>query len=77
MIEAYVLCEAAVGKVKEALEQIKNIAQVECASAVVGPYDIIAYVESEDIKTLADVVIAQIHRVDGIKKTTTAIVVEL
>jgi DNA-binding Lrp family transcriptional regulator len=76
-MEAYILIEVAPGKVKSSLSEVKKIAGVECAQAVVGPYDIIAYVKAEDMKELGELVVSKIHGVEGVEKTMTCIGVEL
>jgi DNA-binding Lrp family transcriptional regulator len=76
-MEAYILIEVAPGKVKSSLSKINEIAGVECAKAVVGPYDIIAYVKTKDMKELGELVVSRIHGVEGVERTMTCIGVEL
>jgi DNA-binding Lrp family transcriptional regulator len=73
---AYVLIEVVAGKVKEAVGAIEKIDGVECAQAVVGPFDIIAYVKAEDMRVLGELVVSKIHAVEGVQRTMTCIAVE-
>lgn len=74
-MEAYVLIECASGKAAEALKKIAKIKGVECAQAVTGPYDIIAYVEYKNEKELGNIVVKRIQSVKGVAKTTTCMAV--
>lgn len=76
-MEAYILIECAPNKVKQAVGAISKIKGVDCAQAVVGPYDIIAYVKTDNIKSLGELVVAKIQSVKGVNKTMTCIAVEL
>jgi DNA-binding Lrp family transcriptional regulator len=76
-MKAYILIEVQPGEVKSALDRIRGIEEVKSAQAVVGPFDIIASVEVENIKALGEVVVSKIHNVEGVNKTLTCIAVEL
>lgn len=73
-MEAYVLIECESGKAGSALKSISKAKGVECAQAVTGPYDIIAYVEYSNQKELGDIVIKKIQSTKGVKKTITCLV---
>lgn len=75
-MEAYILIEVAAGKVKDAVEKITKIDGVECAQAVVGPFDVIAYVKADDIKKLGELVVSKIHGIEGVQRTMTCIAVQ-
>ncbi len=77
MVHSYVLITVAIGKVQEVLEQIREMEAVKDADAVTGPYDVIAHVESDDLGELTKTIIQNIHYIDGVIDTTTAIVIEL
>jgi DNA-binding Lrp family transcriptional regulator len=62
------------GKVGKALTAIKQIKGVKTAHAVAGPYDVIAYVEADNLELLSQRVLLELHNVTGIRNTTTAIV---
>ena len=66
---AYILIDVEAGKALKALEGINKIKEVKRAHLITGVHDIVAYVESEDINTLGDIVLGQIHKIDGVTKT--------
>ena len=76
-MKAFVLIKVEPGKVKEAFDAISAMRAVVEAHCITGPDDIIALLESDDAKGVSEVVIADLHDVDGIKGTDTRIVVEL
>jgi DNA-binding Lrp family transcriptional regulator len=76
-VKAFVLIKVEPGKVRTAYETISAMRAVVEAYCVTGPDDIVAVLESEDAKGISEVVIADLHDVEGIKGTDTRIVVEL
>jgi len=77
MVYAYVLATATIGKVKRVAKELSKIKGVKSVHVVTGPYDIIAFIEAEDLNTLSNVIIENIHRIKGIVDTTTAVVVDV
>lgn len=76
-MKAFVLIKVEPGKVKdvvEAISDLKTVAEVYC---ITGPDDIIAVLESEDAKSISEVVIAGLHELEGVKGTDTRMVVDL
>ncbi len=76
-MKAFVLIKVEPGKVKEAFEAISSMRAIVEAHCITGPDDIIAILESEDAKGVSEVVIADLHDIEGIKGTDTRIVVDL
>lgn len=77
MTSSYLLVETEVGKVRDVLVQVRKIKGVECAQAVTGPYDIIAYLEAKNIDELGILVTDKIQKIKGVKRTVTCLSVEL
>lgn len=77
MTSSYLLVETEVGKVRNVLIQVRKIKGVECAQAVTGPYDIIAYLEAKNIDELGILVTDKIQKIKGVKRTVTCLSVEL
>ena len=75
MVEAYVLVTAAIGKVRNVAKSLDSLKSVKSVHIVTGPYDLIVLAESKDLATLTGVVMEDIHRIDGVLDTNTAIVV--
>ncbi len=46
------------------------------AHAVTGSYDVIAFIEAESVAALGEFIGTQIHRLPGVVKTTTNVVVD-
>jgi DNA-binding Lrp family transcriptional regulator len=76
MVEAYVLVTAAIGKVRQAAQELRRLTGVKSVRIVTGPYDIVVFVETKDLSTLTNTVVSGIHKIKGIVDTNTAIVVE-
>lgn len=77
MVRAYVLLTVEIGKVESVIEEIKTIPGVLKADAVTGPYDAIVHIEAADLGELTRKILHDIHNIDGVIDTTTAIVVEV
>ena len=76
MVEAYVLITAAIGKVRQASQELRRLKGVKSVHIVTGPYDLVVFVEAKDLSTLTNTVVSEIHKIKGIVDTNTAIVVE-
>ena len=74
-VHAYILVHAVPGRVMEALEAVRRIAEVKVAAAVTGPHDIIALVEAPDVPQLGDLVTNKIQTAAGVASTLTCVVV--
>jgi len=81
MTRAYVLIESAVGKAKGVAEGLRQLqfpdAQVISVDAVTGPFDVIALLESDDLDKVGRAITDAIQQVDGVKRTTTCLVIHL
>ncbi len=76
-MKAFILIKVEPGKVKQAVEQLAAMSRVQEVYAVTGPDDVICLVEAPAAKELSDMVITDLHQVDGIQATDTRIVVDL
>lgn len=76
MISAYVMIKSELGVQNDVFTKVLKINGVKKAHTIVGPWDLIAFVESEDINTLGKTVISRIQNLKGIRDTMTCIVVE-
>jgi DNA-binding Lrp family transcriptional regulator len=72
---AYVLLEAQAGKTEEALQKVKQLSGVKEVSLVTGPYDLIIYLEADDLKMLGKLVSEKIQVIPGVTKTITCVVI--
>jgi len=76
-MKALILIKVEPGKVKEAVGALSAMSKVKEVFAVTGPDDIICLVDVPGAKELSDMVISDLHQVDGIQATDTRIVVDL
>jgi DNA-binding Lrp family transcriptional regulator len=66
---AVVLVETAVGMVNEVAATLKELDEVTAVDGVLGPYDVIAIVETEDFDSIGHIVTAEINTVAGVSRT--------
>ncbi|AMQ18295.1 Lrp/AsnC family transcriptional regulator [Thermococcus peptonophilus] len=76
MVRAYVLLTVEIGKVESVIDALRKMPGVTKADAVTGPYDAIVHIEAKDLGELTRKILHDIHNIDGVIDTTTAIVVE-
>ncbi|MDZ7372956.1 MAG: Lrp/AsnC ligand binding domain-containing protein [candidate division KSB1 bacterium] len=74
-VKAYVLIETSRGRHKDVETTLRSVPQVKAAHCVIGPYDVIAFVEGEDLPEVESVVVDRVHSIDGVVRTTTCLVV--
>ena len=72
MAIAYVLISADVGKENDVLKELETLPSVKEAYFVFGVYDIVAKVESGDVRELKEV-LTKIRRLEYVKSTLTMI----
>ena len=70
---AYLLINVASNTEKQVVQDLLNVDGVKHAHIVTGLHDIIAYVETDDMSQLRDVIINEIREIAGITKTVTCI----
>lgn len=76
MTSAYILVEALPGKAIELTNIVKGIKGVQTVHLVTGPYDVIAFVEAADLKSLGEVIVKKIQSSGCVARTLTCITVE-
>ncbi|NIT58834.1 MAG: Lrp/AsnC family transcriptional regulator, partial [Aliifodinibius sp.] len=54
---------------------IENLTGVKQVHGVTGPYDGVAYIEAKDIKELSQLVLSEMQNLDGVRDTTTCLVI--
>jgi len=74
---AYVLIEVEAAKTRVVCGKVAKVKGVTSCHAVTGPYDMIAVVEAQDLKSLGDTVLSKIRAIDGVTKTLTCVAVEI
>jgi DNA-binding Lrp family transcriptional regulator len=72
---AYLLIEADAGEIGAVIRALSEISGIRAVDAVTGPYDIIATIETPDQRMIGRLVIDEIHRITGIKRTITCLAI--
>lgn len=76
MTRAYILVEALPGKAIELTNAIRGLPGVKTVHLVTGPYDVIAFVEVPDLKSLGEFIVKKIQATGCVSRTLTCITVE-
>ncbi len=76
MVCAYVLIKTEAGMQNDALAKISKTKGVAKANTITGPYDIVAFVEGEDLGSLKKTVVSKIQNLNMVKDTMTCIVLD-
>ncbi len=74
--KAFVLIETVVGRNREVVAALKQLAGVKSVDTVTGPYDIIAIIEGETLNDIGDLVTGKIHPITGISRTVTCLAIQ-
>ena len=73
MAIAYVLINADVGKENDVLKELKTLPSVKETYFAFGVYDIVAKVESGDVRELKELVLTKFRGLEYVKSTLTMI----
>ena len=76
MATAYVLINCDLGYEKQIIEDLKHISDVKEVNGVFGAYDILAKVESDQIRTLRETLMWKIRKIDKVRSTLTLMGIE-
>ncbi len=71
--KAYVLMEIQSGKTKQVVEAIRKLQRVVSVDAVTGPYDAIAIIQGESLNDIGELIVSELHPVNGISRTVTCL----
>lgn len=73
MIKAYILVVANPGATKSVFAAIRQIPGVMQCHEVMGPYDIVAEIEVEDLSDVPKILSDHIRTIDGVESTTSLV----
>ncbi len=76
MVTAYVLINCDLGYEVQTIEELKHISDVKEAHGTFGVYDIVAKLESANVKNLRDTITWKIRKLNRVKSTLTLMVTE-
>ena len=77
MTLVFIFMKAKAGFIYSIISALKEIPEVREAHPVTGAIDIIIKAEVDDITAISKIVLAKIHKIDGVERTATHIVVPL
>jgi DNA-binding Lrp family transcriptional regulator len=75
-MKAIVLIKFNTGDLKEAFNDLKRLRSVTEAHLTLGPYDAIAIVQAENLKSLGQIVARDIQLIPGLVETCTCLMVD-
>jgi DNA-binding Lrp family transcriptional regulator len=75
-MKAYVLIHIRTGDIREVIRQLRRVDGVTEATMTFGPYDAIAVVEADDVKTIGKIMAASIQPIPGVIETLTCLAVD-
>lgn len=73
-VEAYVLVNCEAGKSWKIAETARRQESVKMAHAVTGQYDVVAFIEFEDMDVLAEI-LGRFQGMSGVQRTYTAVAI--
>jgi hypothetical protein len=76
MARAYVLIKTRVGETSTVRNKLTQNENIRIADVIIGPYDILALVEAEDLNAIGTVVMRFVHEVGGVENTITCPVID-
>jgi len=76
MVLSYVLINVELGSEERLLAEIRKIPQVKECHRMYGVYDMIAKVEADSMDQIKEIITWKIRQQDGVRSTTTTIVME-
>ena len=76
MARAYVLIKTRVGETSAVRDKLARNENIRAADVIIGPYDILALVEADDLNSIGTVVMRFVHEVGGVENTITSPVIE-
>ncbi|UCE09553.1 MAG: Lrp/AsnC ligand binding domain-containing protein [Candidatus Thorarchaeota archaeon] len=76
-IQAYILMDIEIGHTDDVVEQLRSIVEATRIAITTGDYDIVVLLEVPTLEDLYEITAKRIHKIPGIKETTTAVVAKL
>ncbi len=76
MVTAYVLINCDLGYEVQTIKELKHISDVKEAHGTFGAYDIVAKLESANVKNLRDTITSKIRKLNRVSSTLTLMSIE-
>lgn len=77
MTLCFVLMKIKAGFIESVVKELKKISEIKETYPVTGGIDIITKVEGRDVETIAKTILAKIHKIEGVDRTQTHIVLSV
>lgn len=75
-MRAYVLVQVRTGEIRDVVRQVRRVEGIQEANMTLGPYDVVATVEANDLKHLGKILAIGIQPIPGVIDTLTCMAVE-
>ena len=72
---AFVLVKVKSGTSEQIEDQLADLPGVRLAHSVMGPYDVVIFIEGTNINSLRDMIMKKIQAIPGVRHTTTLLVI--
>ena len=76
MIQAYIFVNVKAGSAVDVIKKLRKKKYVKTAHLVTGLHDAIVFIQGKNVKDLANNITQGVHKVPGITKTVTCVVVD-
>lgn len=75
-MKAYILIEIRTGEIEKVVQHLRRVDGVQEAHMTFGPYDAVAVVEAEDVRSLGKIMASRIQPIPGVLETLTCLAVD-
>ncbi len=72
---AFVLIKVKSGTSEQIEDQLTDLPGVRLAHSVMGPYDVVVFIEGANINSLREMIMKRIQTITGVRHTTTLLVI--
>ena len=76
-VSAYILIQAEVGAAADVARSTASLSEVISADVAMGPYDVIARAEADNVDDLGQMVIRTVQKIPGVERTLLCPVVRI
>jgi DNA-binding Lrp family transcriptional regulator len=76
-MNAYVLIKVRIGEIPDVIRALRVNKHVVKSDMTLGPYDVVALVEAEDLNELGNVVAFSVQCVPGVLETLTCMIADI
>lgn len=76
MVLAYILISTEVGKMRDVLDELRELNRIRKAHMVTGPYDIITVAEASSMGQITHILMNQIRQISGLVDSVTCVQIE-